>query len=67
MIDIFLKKDLQGAYGKITLDIEAQINQGDLAVIYGVSGAGKTSVLRMVAGLFKPDSGKIEVNKGHLV
>ena len=62
MIDIFLKKDLQGAHGRITLEVEAQINQGDLAVIYGVSGAGKTSVLRMVAGLFKPDIGRIEVN-----
>ena len=62
MIDIFLKKDLQGAHGKMTLDVEAQINQGDLAVIYGVSGAGKTSVLRMIAGLFRPESGKIAVN-----
>lgn len=62
MIDIRLKKELQGAHGKMTLEVDSQIHPGDLTVIYGVSGAGKTSILRMLAGLFKPDSGKIEVN-----
>ena len=62
MISISLKKDLQGAHGKMTLEVESRINPGDLVVIYGVSGAGKTSILRMLAGLFRPESGKIEVN-----
>ena len=62
MINISLKKALQGAEGKMILDVNGQINQGDLAVIYGVSGAGKTTILRMLAGLFKPDDGKIDVN-----
>ena len=43
MIDIRLKKELQGAHGKMTLEVDSQIHPGDLTVIYGVSGAGKTS------------------------
>ncbi len=62
MININLTKTLQGPDGKMMLEVEARINQGDLVVIYGVSGAGKTSILRMLAGLLKPESGKITVN-----
>ena len=62
MININLTKTLQGPDGKMTLKVESRINQGDLVVIYGVSGAGKTSILRMLAGLLRPESGKIEVN-----
>lgn len=62
MINISLKKNLQGAHGKMTLEVACRISPGDLVVIYGVSGAGKTSILRMMAGLFSPESGKIEVN-----
>ena len=62
MISISLKKNLQGANGKMTLEVNGHISPGDLVVIYGVSGAGKTSILRMIAGLFNPESGKIEIN-----
>ncbi|MDN5214001.1 ATP-binding cassette domain-containing protein [Fulvivirgaceae bacterium BMA12] len=62
MIDINLTKTLQGPDGKMMLAVEAHINQGDLVVIYGPSGAGKTSILRMLAGLLQPESGKIAVN-----
>ncbi|MDF0541049.1 ATP-binding cassette domain-containing protein [Sphingobium sp. H39-3-25] len=36
--------------------------QGGLTVLSGVSGAGKTSVLNMVAGLLRPDSGHVRVD-----
>ena len=62
MISISLKKNLQGGNGKMTLEVNGHISPGDLVVIYGVSGAGKTSILRMIAGLFNPESGKIEIN-----
>lgn len=35
---------------------------GGLTVLRGVSGAGKTSVLNMVAGLLTPDRGHVAVN-----
>ncbi len=39
---------------------------GGLTVLFGPSGSGKTSVLNMVAGLLRPDRGRIAVN-GHLL
>jgi len=37
---------------------------GGLTALFGPSGVGKTSVLNMVAGLMRPDSGRIAVD-GH--
>ncbi len=39
--------------------INLDINQGEYLVILGPSGAGKTVILELIAGLIKPDSGKI--------
>ena len=62
MIEIVLKKELIGAYGSMTIDIELQIEPGHVVTLYGDSGAGKTSTLRMIAGLMKPDTGRIAVD-----
>lgn len=44
------------------VDIAVTIAAGDGAtVLFGPSGAGKTSVLNMVAGLLRPDRGRITV------
>ncbi len=40
-------------------DLSLDINKGDYFVILGKSGAGKSLVLEMIAGLVKPDSGEI--------
>ena len=42
----------------IALDLSAE---GGVTILFGPSGAGKTSVLNMVAGLLRPDSGMIRV------
>lgn len=34
-------------------------SEGGLTALFGPSGAGKTSILNMVAGLLRPDSGRI--------
>ena len=44
------------------LQLSLDIRKGELITIYGESGAGKTSVLRMLAGLLQPESGYVEVN-----
>ncbi len=62
MITIELKQKLQGAAGPFDLDIKMNIGRGELVSLYGASGAGKTSVLRMLAGVFKPHDGFIEVD-----
>lgn len=43
-------------------DIACRIEPGEgLTVLFGPSGAGKTSVLNMVAGLLKPDEGHVRI------
>lgn len=62
MMKIKLKKDLIGFEGKFTLDISFEIEKNKFSVIFGKSGAGKTTILRMIAGLTEPESGYIETN-----
>lgn len=40
-------------------DIDLEIREGEFFVIVGPSGAGKTLILEIIAGLLKPDSGEI--------
>ena len=40
-------------------DASFGIQEGDKIGIVGINGTGKTSLLRMVAGLDEPDSGQI--------
>lgn len=62
MIQLTLEKILHASGGEMQLQVALEIKEGELVTIYGESGAGKTSVLRMLAGLLHPDAGKIEVN-----
>ncbi len=62
MIDIKLHKTLQSGQGKMRLDLQFKIEKGQFVTLYGESGAGKTSTLRMLSGLLKPDQGSISVN-----
>ena len=62
MIDIDIHKRLRSNDGEMNLHVQCKINAGDFVTLYGKSGAGKTSTLRMLAGLMKPDSGSIIVD-----
>ncbi len=62
MIHFSLQKKLHSAEGYITLRVDCKIENGAFISLYGPSGAGKTSLLRMLAGLMQPDSGIINVN-----
>jgi molybdate transport system ATP-binding protein len=44
------------------IDAEFTGPESGVTALFGPSGAGKTSVVNMVAGLIKPDSGRIAVN-----
>lgn len=44
----------------LTIDVAIALG-GELGVLFGASGAGKTSILRMIAGLMAPDSGQVRV------
>ncbi len=62
MIKLTLRKKLKASGGEMLLDVDATIETGSLVTLYGPSGAGKTSILRMIAGLLRPDAGSVEVN-----
>lgn len=60
-IEFSLQKKLHSTNGELFLDVKAKIQKGNFVSIYGASGAGKTSILKMLAGLMKPEMGKINV------
>jgi molybdate transport system ATP-binding protein len=62
MIEFDLQKKLHTADGEMQLQMNVQIESRKFVSLYGSSGAGKTSVLRMLAGFMKPDSGYITMN-----
>lgn len=47
----------------IANNINLHINEGEIFTILGKSGSGKTTFLRMIAGLETPNSGEIIINK----
>ena len=57
-----LQKKLHAASGEMSLDVKTEIESGQIVALYGASGAGKTSTLRMLAGLMQPDSGYIQID-----
>jgi len=59
---IKLKKQLNFAEGSSWLDIDTKIEEGTFLAISGASGSGKTSLLRLIAGLEKAATGFVEIN-----
>ncbi|MPV86717.1 ATP-binding cassette domain-containing protein [Cardiobacteriales bacterium ML27] len=44
-------------------DINFQLAKGKVATLLGPSGCGKTTLLRLIAGFYPPDTGRIIVNQ----
>ncbi len=62
MLKFSINKKLHSASGKMNLQIDLSLEKGSFTTLYGKSGSGKTSTLRILAGLLKPDEGQIELN-----
>ncbi len=62
MIELKIKKELLGYQNSFLLTVDVKIERGKLVSIYGESGAGKTSLLRLISGLLQPDEGLIKIN-----
>lgn len=61
MIKLSLQKHLHTADGELILHLDLPLEKGEFVSLYGASGAGKTSILRMLSGFMLPDSGYINV------
>ncbi|HQI69902.1 MAG TPA: ABC transporter ATP-binding protein [Bacteroidales bacterium] len=57
-----LKKISKRAGDFALQDISFHVSKGEYFVLLGVSGAGKTMLLEIIAGLRNPDSGSIVIN-----
>jgi molybdate transport system ATP-binding protein len=56
-LHVSLQKNING----FSLDIDWRIGN-ELAVLFGFSGAGKSMTLQLIAGLLKPDAGRVVLN-----
>lgn len=56
-------------YGTITTleDISFSLERGQKAGLIGYNGTGKTTLLKILAGLVEPDSGKVTVRKSTVI
>ena len=59
MIEIDILKNLHTAGGTMDLRITTSFPTGSFVCLYGPSGSGKTSTLKILAGLLKPEKGRI--------
>ena len=48
--------------GGFHLDVSMKVKAGEILVLFGPSGAGKTTALRAMAGLVQPDTGSITID-----
>ena len=63
MNQIIRIENLKKSYGEILAvnDISVSIEQGEMFGLVGPDGAGKTTTIRILCGLLKPDSGSVKV------
>jgi molybdate transport system ATP-binding protein len=59
MLYIDIQHAMMTAQGPSELNIQTEIEEGELLCLFGPSGSGKTTLLRILAGLVKPDQGRI--------
>lgn len=52
-------RNLQKNYPNFSVFVDFKLKKGEFFSLLGPSGCGKTTTLRLIAGLEKPDSGKI--------
>jgi len=47
-------------------NIDLEFGEGELIILKGVSGSGKSTILSLIAGLLKPTSGDVLVDNKHI-
>ncbi len=54
--------DIKKKLGDFTLDVKFENKSSETISIFGLSGSGKSITLKCIAGIIKPDSGRIVIN-----
>ena len=69
MKDFLKLKNINLTFGKekILDGLNLSINKGQFIAITGVSGSGKTSLLRIICGLEKPNDGEVHLDNNILL
>ncbi len=67
-MSVLRASDLEKSFGgnPVLRGVSLEVAAGGITAILGPSGCGKTTLLRLVAGFLRPDSGSIEID-GQLV
>lgn len=60
MIELRAKKD----FPTFSIDVDIGIDEDEAGIValFGRSGCGKTSIINMIAGLLKPDTGRVSID-----
>ncbi|MEE3650946.1 MULTISPECIES: molybdenum ABC transporter ATP-binding protein ModC [unclassified Brenneria] len=62
-----LQLDFNQQLGELDLSVKADLPASGITAVFGVSGAGKTSLINAIVGLTQPRSGRIVLNDRVLV
>ena len=54
-------RSLRASYGAVEVlrGVDFTVNRGEIVALLGTNGAGKSTILRCISGLLKPDAGEI--------
>ena len=56
-------RDVSFSYGRnpVLQDVQLSLPRGEFAVLSGISGIGKSTLFKLLLGVLKPDTGKVEI------